>query len=340
MNRFLLFFCVFLVNFVFAQCSLDLSDTTHVKCNGDYSGSFSVDVSNAVKPYSLNLSNGVVLVNGQTFTNLSAGDYEVALLDANFCADTINVKIKEPSALKLNVICVGNDLHANVEGGVMPYDYYWRDSFSVIFSTDSIVTYSPNQFYDFELIDFKGCRKVDSVFLFADFSVDKLIGDVPLSIQVSNNSSLGDYFWDFGDGESSTSFSPTHEYENVGTFDLNLTLTDEHQCFSSKVVSIEAQGFNLSINDWENMHNAFSPNGDGINDSFTFEDNNAILSFKIKVFNRWGALVYDWSDPNFKWRGTSYEGENLSQGVYYYYMTATGVDGKIYEKKGSISLYY
>ena len=37
-----------------------------------------------------------------------------------------------------------------------------------------------------------------------------------------------------------------------------------------KIVVIEVQGFDLSINNWDEMFNAFSPNGDGINDSFSF----------------------------------------------------------------------
>ena len=106
------------------------------------------------------------------------------------------------------------------------------------------------------------------------------------------------------------------------------------------LIVIEVQGFDLSINDWEEMFNAFSPNGDGINDSFSFEENHAISEFSVKIFNRWGSLVYSWTDPNFKWNGLNFDGDNLIQGVYYYYMNAIGQDGQLYEKKGSISLFF
>ena len=46
------------------------------------------------------------------------------------------------------------------------------------------------------------------------------------------------------------------------------------------------------------------------------------------------------TDPNFKWKGLSFNGDNLTEGVYYYFMNATGQDGQLYEKKGSISLFF
>ena len=50
--------------------------------------------------------------------------------------------------------------------------------------------------------------------------------------------------------------------------------------------------------------------------------------------------MYSWTDPNFKWKGLSFDGDNLTEGVYYYLMNATGQDGQLYEKKGSISLFF
>ena len=196
-----------------------------------------------------------------------------------------------------------------------------------------MLSFNPDQFYDFEVIDSKGCQLRDSVSLFVDFSVDKTIGDVPLTIQLTNFSSEGLYQWNFDDGEISSENNPIHEYESVGTYNLSLHLTDEHECVDEKIVVIEVQGFDLSINNWDEMFNAFSPNGDGINDSFSFEENNAISEFSVKIFNRWGSLVYSWTNPNFKWNGLSFDGNNLAQGVYYYYMNATGQDGQLYEKK-------
>ena len=333
-------FCILLAGVTFAQCSLEISDTTHVNCNGDNTGALELNVLNAMQPYSLNMSNGAVVVNGNDFSGLSAGNYQIILTDADLCSDTIEIKIKEPSLLDLSLSCDGNNLIADVSGGVRPYSYFWRDSLSTIYSNDSVVSFSPNQLYDFEIIDFKGCQQTDSVFLKADFSVDKAIGDVPLTVQLTNNSTQGVCTWSFDDGETSFEKNPQHVYELVGSYNLNLQISDEHECVDEKTILIEVQGFDLSLNDWEEMFNAFSPNGDGINDSFSFVENNAISEFSVKIYNRWGSLVYSWTDPNFEWYGLSFDGDYLTQGVYYYYMNATGLDGKMYEKKGSISLFF
>ena len=95
----------------------------------------------------------------------------------------------------------------------------------------------------------------DSVYLFADFSVNTLIGDVPLSIELLNNSSEGLYYWDFDDGKH---LMILIQYMNMNQLDhiiLSLQLIDDHLCEDEKSINIEAQGFNLSINNWEQMFN-------------------------------------------------------------------------------------
>ena len=61
----------------------------------------------------------------------------------------------------------------------------------------------------------------------AEFSVDTSIGNAPLTIQFTSNSSLPvfQYNWDFGDGGSSDSASPSYEYKDPGTYDVTLTTT-------------------------------------------------------------------------------------------------------------------
>ena len=69
------YFCVFLASFSFAQCILEISDTTHINCNGDNSGAIGLNVLNATQPYTINLSNGAVTINGDSFSGLTAGTF-------------------------------------------------------------------------------------------------------------------------------------------------------------------------------------------------------------------------------------------------------------------------
>lgn len=61
--------------------------------------------------------------------------------------------------------------------------------------------------------------------------------------------------------------------------------------------------------------NVFTPNGDGINDYFMF-DNSLVQAKNLTILNRWGTIVYQ-SNSNFMWDGT-YSGNECTNGVYYY----------------------
>lgn len=70
--------------------------------------------------------------------------------------------------------------------------------------------------------------------------------------------------------------------------------------------------------------NAFSPNGDGLNDIFNFytlfatgEETEEYSDFEIEVYNRWGGIIYYGTDIDKPWDGTS-KGELQEPGVYLY----------------------
>ena len=63
--------------------------------------------------------------------------------------------------------------------------------------------------------------------------------------------------------------------------------------------------------------NIFSPNGDGVNDFFSFGyyDSFDVQEFNIRIFDRWGNEVFTSEDSNFQWDGTM-GGADLMLGVY------------------------
>jgi gliding motility-associated-like protein len=82
--------------------------------------------------------------------------------------------------------------------------------------------------------------------------------------------------------------------------------------------------------------NAFTPNGDGKNDVFQVRGNN-IATVHLKILNRWGQQLYEGMGENVKWDGT-YDGKEVSAGVYYYIAEVVFKDGEVRNKKGSIHL--
>lgn len=86
------------------------------------------------------------------------------------------------------------------------------------------------------------------------------------------------------------------------------------------------------------MPNAFSPNGDGINDIYKAKEGwQSIVEFKAIIFNRWGQKIYEWDDPAGGWDGR-HNGRDVPDGVYYCLVKARGADGIRYSIKRDVNL--
>jgi gliding motility-associated-like protein len=84
--------------------------------------------------------------------------------------------------------------------------------------------------------------------------------------------------------------------------------------------------------------NIFTPNNDGVNDLFNLGGQN-YRSINCQIFDRWGALVYEWTDPQGGWNGTYKKtNEPVEEGVYYYIAQIESYDNEISEVKGFIQL--
>ena len=90
------------------------------------------------------------------------------------------------------------------------------------------------------------------------------------------------------------------------------------------------------------MPNAFSPNGDGINDYYNVYNVKSIVSFSAAIYNRWGQQLYSWGIDQIDcedcgWDGT-YKGKDVKPGVYYVVIDARGADGVRYEIRRDVNL--
>lgn len=84
--------------------------------------------------------------------------------------------------------------------------------------------------------------------------------------------------------------------------------------------------------------NAFTPNGDGINDVFKAKEGyKSIVSFKARIFSRGGKQLYSWNDPGGGWDGR-FSGREAPDGAYYLMVSARGADGRNYNIKKTINL--
>ncbi len=90
----------------------------------------------------------------------------------------------------------------------------------------------------------------------------------------------------------------------------------------------------------EDVPNAITPNGDGVNDTFVFDLLlNSLESYpdnEIIIFNRWGDQVYHAKPYNNDWNGTNMNGKDLPQATYYYILRLNIADGVIL--RGDVSI--
>ena len=71
------------------------------------------------------------------------------------------------------------------------------------------------------------------------------------------------------------------------------------------------------------VYTGFSPNGDGINDFFRIDGLEQFEKHSIRIFNRWGSLVFETQQYNNDWYGT-HEGRDLPDGTYFYMIETDG----------------
>lgn len=158
---------------------------------------------------------------------------------------------------------------------------------------------------------------------------------VEFNILQESNGPIVSYAWDFGDGNTSSEPEPVHQYTEEGVFDLMLTVIDDFGCETTYSVP---QSINVTkfVAIW--VPNAFTPNGDGHNDEL-YVVPRLITDFNIQLYDRWGKLIFQSDDMNFRWDGNAGSGEALPEGVYTYIINAVDFDGERVKEGGTITLF-
>ncbi len=112
-----------------------------------------------------------------------------------------------------------------------------------------------------------------------------------------------------------------YTFEDYGEFQALLVVSNQYCHTDTLSVQISVSTSQLLV------PNVFTPNGDGQNDEFRVMYR-SILEFDCWVYNRWGKLVYHWSDPAKGWDGTI-NGHPAAEGAYYYIIRAKGADAEV-----------
>ena len=171
----------------------------------------------------------------------------------------------------------------------------------------------------------------------ADFTSDPYFGVTTIleqaNYEFTNQSTGADFYqWMFGDGTGDTTTDATHTYTAAGTYDVTLIATTIFGCadtiMQTPVIIIDEPSL------W--IPNAFTPNGDGINDFFGIYGT-SVKSYHMEIYDRWGELIFQNDDYFPTWDG-NYHGKPLNVGVYVYLVQVDYKDGTSMFRKGDVTL--
>ena len=334
-----------------------------VSCNGESDGSATVVARGGTNiiSYSWSPTGG----NGATANNLSAGTYTVTVSDDNGCNEQESITITEPDVLVAAVSQSGDvgpyDIscydysdgwaQSDPTGGVPAtsgYNYNWVTGGSSISTNYYIENLSAGNDYTVTITDANGCVVSESTGVLiqpSDF-IANVTSDYsgpqagPFNVIFTDNTVSTDPYnfeWTFADNSTDNYPNGTSTF-NISFDTLDVGLNYIYVTLENEVTGcIDSVGFRIDVQGIPEIHNVFTPNGDNVNDYFDFEEY-AMQEISVKIYNRWGQIVYSWDIPNYKWDGRDYDGRNLSEGVYYYVLSSTGIDSKTYLRKGSITL--
>ncbi len=136
--------------------------------------------------------------------------------------------------------------------------------------------------------------------------------------------------WDFGDGNSSNEPGVTHTYAEEGEYTVTLTAVNRNGCESDSSITVKSYPPMRVY-----MPNSFTPNGDGINDTFGMTGE-AYQGYVIRIFTRWGQELYKGVhyDAN-AWDGTC-GGELVPRGLYLWKIEVLPFAGMNVLKEGTV----
>ena len=174
-------------------------------------------------------------------------------------------------------------------------------------------------------------------------TTDDFTGEAPLHVVFTANPSNLDagasFEWHFR-LQGANGSSEVVRYEEDTEYDFTVsgsTLVSLIVRYEDEVVDSASIRVTISESHLE-MPNAFSPNGDGVNDIYKAKDNyKSIVEFHAYIFTRNGQKIYDWTNIDGGWDGT-YNGRPVKDGVYFVLVKARGADGRKYHIRRDVNL--
>ena len=304
-----------------------------------------VPATSGAPPYRYSL-NGGTFQPGNVFSALAAGNYIVNIQDTSGCAFSSVIAVPLNNTLQVSVfpgdttVCSGATFTPRVISSNSAATFSWTPSSGLAAPVPGVpfipAITVPNVNTRYIVTSTLGqCQAKDTINVTsitgatanAGPDVTVIAGD---QVQLQGSGSAGTYLWSPATGLSATNVlkpfaSPTAT--TVYTFQV----TSPQGCTASDFVQVNVVPYCVKPME------AFTPNGDGINDLWMVTNGTCLKAAKAEVFNRYGAKVFESQDYKNNWDGT-YKGDPLPDGTYYFVITYQLINSKTVYLKGNVTI--
>tara|TARA_Y100001954_G_scaffold199276_1_gene217212 strand:- start:927 stop:3185 length:2259 start_codon:yes stop_codon:yes gene_type:complete len=295
---------------------------------GGLDGQIDLNISGGTPGYSVSWDSELT---GETIIDLSAGTYFYTITDGLGCEISGNETIQNiETGLTFDTEIFDDhcdqaigEIIITPTNGAYPYYYTWSHSNT---NQDSTANNLIEGTYEIFILDNDGCEgnlliNIDNIdgptaFFNQNFDtvtyVDGIVDFLNFSSAAAQTELISNQ-WSFGNGQFSNLESPSHNFNQIGNYFVQLTVTDNFDCTDSyirEVVAVEDYFI------W--TPSAFTPNGDGKNDLYIPKFHNIIEeSFEFFIYDKWGKLVYETTDINSGWDGIRLDNGKIADNSSY-----------------------
>lgn len=297
---------------------LELSADASVAECGQQIGAVDLQVSGGSAPFAYAWSNGDT---SEDLNGLAPGQYAVTVTDANGCTATLSTEVTGTPAVTAegntfdNLCHGGSDgaIDLTVTGGTAPFSYAWAHG------PDSEDLFDlPAGAYTVTVTDANGCsfQETYNVGQSDELDIQATLSEYhggynvsPYqgtngSIELSVTGGNGPYTYLWSNGATTPGLSGM----TAGTYGVEVTDVNGCTAFITIVLT--------EPNDLQ-MPTGFTPNQDGMNDTFFVQGLDAYPRNQLTIVNRWGNVVFDRLNYRNDWRGENMQGGELPNGTYF-----------------------
>lgn len=333
-----------------------LNNTSDNQCLKNNNYSFEANNLTGASPYTYFWRiDQQVIASGSTlnysYNNAQLDSVRLIVEDGNGCQDSIKygVEVFEQPVVTFEADSICPDEIFTIVSSIQPsgidnLNYQWLLNGQAA-GNDSTFRYEnivPNTSYTLELIvnTPNGCADTSNMQTLvvhdeptaqiAFTALEPMTGRIPFEFRDSSIRSSQTQWLIEGKTFNEQKF--TYNFANVGKQNIVLIAINEFGCSDSTHLVINVESPSRIF-----IPTAFSPNDNGLNESFGPEYLAPVKEYTFVIFNRWGEKIFETENPQDRWDGT-YMGQPVMQGEYMYMINLLFQNGERLSKKGQVTL--